>query len=189
MDEDLARALQVHLHDFILENNLNYKSIRVEFDSKRVEVFIEFRDKVADKDRKLIKMTSNSKCSNDHLKRRTGTHSTAVARCNCAIGHDHEWDSNDFRNLALFIQAKAQAGEIANEVTLDLIVSKLESIRTNTIKAAIEALPKKKPSVVKRKGYYPPYQPQVEKHSRQGYNEYADQAASNLKALIGGDES
>jgi len=45
------------------------------------------------------------------------------------------------------------------------------------------ALPEKKPKVVRRKGYYPPYQPQVEQHKRDGFNEALDEARTAIEAV------
>jgi hypothetical protein len=44
-----------------------------------------------------------------------------------------------------------------------------------------ECIPETKPKVIKCKGYYPPYQPQVESHKRQGYNEAISEITKTLK--------
>jgi hypothetical protein len=70
------------------------------------------------------------------------------------------------RDEIVKIMSEYATPEIAADEILNLIASKM---------------PEKKPKVVKRKGFYPPYQPQVEQHERNGWNAYHDTFKSILK--------
>ena len=92
------------------------------------------------------------------------------------------WNNDATEEATKAIQALIAEARIEAIASYKKVNDILENeARANERQAMLDALPEKKPKVVKRKGYYPPYQPQVEQHERNGFNNAIDLFEAAIK--------